>query len=99
AETGLSWIPWFVSALDAHYRVLREESAWVRRWPSDVLREHVKFTTQPIESSPDERRGFVDYLAAVEGIEDMLCFSSDYPHWDTDAPSYAAAIFPESWCD
>ena len=29
----------------------------------------------------------------------MLCFSSDYPHWDTDAPSYAAAIFPERWCD
>src|SRR5690606_15673037 len=33
-ETGLAWVPNFLWRLDAHYRVLRAESDWVRQRPS-----------------------------------------------------------------
>jgi predicted TIM-barrel fold metal-dependent hydrolase len=70
---------------------------WVKRWPSEYLRERVALTTQPIETTPGERGGLIEHLSSFEGIEEMLCFSSDYPHWDMDVPSYLESIMPKSW--
>jgi predicted TIM-barrel fold metal-dependent hydrolase len=33
----------------------------------------------------------------TEGIEDLLCFSSDYPHWTGDSPTFVAKLLPKSW--
>jgi hypothetical protein len=76
---------------------MRHESKWVRRVPSEYLREHLGVSTQPIEASIDDRRRLVDYLRTVEGIEDMICFSSDYPHWDADEPTFIGSILPAAW--
>jgi uncharacterized protein len=27
----------------------------------------------------------------------MLCFSSDYPHWDADEPTFIGSILPVEW--
>ena len=54
-------------------------------------------STQPVEASIDDRRRLVDYLRTVEGIEEMLCFSSDYPHWDADEPTFIGSILPPEW--
>jgi predicted TIM-barrel fold metal-dependent hydrolase len=35
-------------------------------------------------------------LAAV-GAPDILCYASDYPHWDGDEPGYFERRLPESW--
>ena len=45
------------------------------------------FTTQPIEEphQPDEFRLLLDDL----GMDDRIMFSTDYPHWDFDAPDQA----------
>jgi predicted TIM-barrel fold metal-dependent hydrolase len=99
AETGTAWLPWLAASLDSHYDILRRESKWVRRLPSEYLREHVVFTTQPSEGSVDDRHAFIEHLSLFEGIERMLCFSSDYPHWDADPPWYIDAVLPKSWHD
>jgi predicted TIM-barrel fold metal-dependent hydrolase len=95
-ESGVSWLPWLMWNFDAHAKLLRSESRWVRRDPGDYIREHVRLTTQPLEASPRNEQ-LIDLLEAVGGVEDILCFATDYPHWDLDNPTYIATRLPKSW--
>jgi len=95
-EGGVGWLPWLASNLDANYKVLRAEMPSLDRKPSEYLREHVRLTTQPFEASDDPKR-VVRALSTVEGIEELLCFSTDYPHWDGDNPRYMTNRLPDEW--
>jgi predicted TIM-barrel fold metal-dependent hydrolase len=56
------------------------------RPPSEYIKRNFWYTTQPMEEPPQPellRRTF-DWVGW-----DRLLFSSDYPHWDQDDPSYA----------
>jgi uncharacterized protein len=97
AEEGIAWLPWLITQLDANYELMKRESKWVRRRPSEYLRERLGVSTQPVEASIDDRRRLVDYLRTVDGVEDMICFSSDYPHWDADEPTFIGSILPAQW--
>jgi predicted TIM-barrel fold metal-dependent hydrolase len=99
SECGLFWVPWLATTLDDRYDLMRRESRWVRKRPSEYMRERTRYATQPIEATPADREEMVDYLKVVDGIEEMLCFSTDYPHWDSDMPSYIRSILPKSWHD
>jgi predicted TIM-barrel fold metal-dependent hydrolase len=50
------------------------------------VREHIRFTTQPIDEpeNPRDMRPIIDWVGV-----DRLLFSTDYPHWDFDDPRYA----------
>lgn len=96
-EYGLGWIAPLLWRLDREFDLLRSESPWVRRPPSEYVREHVLFSTQPIEESPHSKRALARLLDTVEGIEDMLCFSTDYPHITMDDPMYVAQLIPQEW--
>ncbi|ROS38454.1 amidohydrolase family protein [Amycolatopsis thermoflava] len=95
-EAGTAWLPWLAWKLDAHYDVLRRESRWVRKRPSEYLREHVSVTTQPLEMSPKPEQLWQLY-EAYGGMENQLCFATDYPHWDADSPAYIGRRIPEAW--
>ncbi|MGW4335740.1 amidohydrolase family protein [Rhodococcus koreensis] len=94
-EWGFSWIPAIAQRLDSSFDILRSESPLVRRLPSEVIREHVRFSSQPFEFVP--AADLASILGAFDGFEDLLCFSSDYPHWDADEPTYIASRIPRSW--
>ena len=72
-------------ALDDAWALLREDVPHLDRPPSEVLREHLWFTTQPIEEPADPAR-HGDRACATLGMDDRIMFASDYPHWDFDAP-------------
>lgn len=95
-EAGVAWLPWVVSKLDAAYSSLRQESDWVRKLPSEYVREHIRITSQPLELSP-RRQDLIDVLETFDGIEDIVCFASDYPHWDADDPTSIVSRLPKSW--
>jgi len=95
-EAGVAWLPWLVTKLDAAYADLRRETPWVKRLPSEYLRERVGLTTQPLELTPAAGQ-LTDYLSVVPGVEDMLCFASDYPHWDADELRFIGRRIPVEW--
>lgn len=97
-EFGTAWAPSIIWGMDKQYAQLRLESPWVKRWPSEYFHDHIKLSTQPFEESPD-RRGMIDVMTAVEGMEDVLCFSSDYPHLTFDDPTWVARRLPPGWAD
>lgn len=95
-ETGIAWVPGYLWSLDAHYDVFRAESSQVRQLPSEYFRQHIKLSTQPFELTPRKEQ-LIEVLEAFGGMEELLCFSSDYPHWDADEPFFVASRIPKSW--
>jgi predicted TIM-barrel fold metal-dependent hydrolase len=88
---GLLW------RLDTAWRGCRTEVPHCVSPPSSYVREHVAWTTQPLEEPPDERL----LAPAIEGLDPCrtLCFSSDYPHWDFDDPRQTLARLPTEWTE
>jgi predicted TIM-barrel fold metal-dependent hydrolase len=95
-ENGIAWLPWMLWTLDDAYADLRRESPWVKRLPSEYLREHLTLSTQPLEQT-GRKEQLTELLEATGGVEDMLLFAADYPHWDTDDPAYIARRLPAAW--
>ncbi len=95
-EGGLAWLPGIMWRLDANWLGLRSEVPWLVRRPSEILRDHVRFTTQPLELIDGNDELLFAMLAAV-GAPDLLCFASDYPHWDFDDPNQMIRRFPAGW--
>ena len=89
-EGGFAWMPPLLWRLDHAYRRLRAEVPHLRRLPSEVIREHVWITTQPMEE-PTNPAHFHQLLAQL-GMNDRLIFATDYPHWDFDAPDQAFPV-------
>ena len=85
-EAGFTWLPYFMSRLDQQFVSFRDQVPWVTRKPSDVLRSNIRLTTQPMEFlNVRQLMRLIDEI----GSEEMLLFSSDYPHYDTDVVSEA----------
>jgi predicted TIM-barrel fold metal-dependent hydrolase len=95
-EYGITWLPSVLWRLDGVYDTLRYESPWVKRWPSEYVHDHMAFSTQPLEKGP-KTADLADLLGTVDGIEDMLCFSSDYPHFTEDDVDFVARNLPTAW--
>ena len=95
-EGGLAWLPGMLWRLDTNWRALRSEVPWLERKPSEVAREHVRFSTQPLEHTDGHDETLFEMLEAA-GAPDNLCFASDYPHWDFDDPGFMLNRLPEAW--
>ena len=95
-EGGVSWVPPLLWQLDADWKLLRQEVPQLKELPSEYFYRQVRLTSQPIEEPDDVE----DLIAAWElaRAPEIVMFSSDYPHWDSDDP-YAAipAKLPEDW--
>jgi predicted TIM-barrel fold metal-dependent hydrolase len=80
-EGGFTWVPAFAWRLDSLWRRLKAEVPRVKRPPSEYIREHFWFSSQPIGDweNPDDLKVTLDWLGW-----DRLVYSSDYPHWDFD---------------
>lgn len=91
-ESSWTWVPHLMWRFDYNYRSLRREVPWVKRMPSEYIREHVRISTQPMEVADDPQQLF--RMFEMIGTDEFLLFSTDYPHWDFDSPQ---AAFPPSF--
>jgi uncharacterized protein len=80
-ETGVAWLPWYLWRMDEHYRYARADIPWVRRLPSEHMRDNVLIATQPLADLTE--RQFMS-LIELSASERIFCFATDYPHYDAD---------------
>ncbi len=86
-EGGFTWMPSLMWRLDKEWKGLRHNTPWVKRPPSDYMREHIRLTVQPVDAPP----GGVALGEIVAQMESdaMLLFGTDYPHDHFDDPTAA----------
>ena len=82
AEAGITWLPSLMWRFDKNWKGLRRDTPWVDRLPSEIIRQHVRLTLQPIDE-PLEAHRLIETLEHI-GSDEMLLFSTDYPHWQFD---------------
>jgi hypothetical protein len=86
-ELGWSWAVPLAWRMDHAFRVMGSEVRHLTRLPSEYIRDHISYTTQPVEEpEKDEYSDEVLEAFTASGMGDKLMFSSDYPHWDFDEP-------------
>ncbi|GAA5019670.1 amidohydrolase family protein [Actinopolymorpha pittospori] len=90
-ENGFAWAASLRWRMDQAFELLRSEVPHLSRRPSEYFEEHVYLATQPVEE-PEKREYFQQMLEQYPGYVDRLLFSSDYPHWDGDAPNRAVPL-------
>ncbi|MCE3551398.1 amidohydrolase family protein [Pseudonocardia sp. RS11V-5] len=80
-ESGASWLPPLMWRFDKDWKGLRHDTPWVDRAPSDLIRRHFRLATAPLDvEGPDGLLRLIDQL----GSDEMLLYSSDYPHHHHD---------------
>src|SRR5262249_20829224 len=77
-----TWLPAFMWHTDKDWRGVRREVPWVDEPPSDIIRRQVRFTIQPLDEPPES--GVLERVIEHIGSDDLLLFSTDYPHWQFD---------------
>lgn len=83
-ESGLAWIPFLMQRLDNEYMMRSSEAPLLRKRPSEYMREHFYYTTQPMETGDPEA---LELTLEMINADTQLLFASDYPHWDFNLPS------------
>ncbi len=81
-ESGVTWLPAALWRLDKTWRGVRAEVPWLEQMPTEIVREHFRFTLQPFDAPPTEAQ--VQTIMDQLGSDRMLLFSTDYPHWHFD---------------
>lgn len=94
-EGGAFWLPPLLWRFDKNWKGLRQTTPWLERAPSEYIREHVRFSTQPLEE-PGDPGQFTAMLDLFPDAARMLLFATDFPHWDNDTPDFAARAFPSA---
>jgi len=77
-ESGWTWLPALMWRLDKEWRSQRREVPWIKRPPSQYIRDHVRATVQPLDVP--ERASHLAEILVHLGSDEMLMYSSDYPH-------------------
>ncbi|UTF55759.1 amidohydrolase family protein [Natronosalvus rutilus] len=96
-ECGYTWVPFFMWRMDEEWRATRAQVPWLEQAPSEYIREHVRFTTQPVHA-PERPHQFKQILEMMHADETLM-FASDYPHWDSDSPEHALPNLPDDLTD
>jgi predicted TIM-barrel fold metal-dependent hydrolase len=93
-ESGLTWLSGFIWRSDKTWKGVRAEVPWVTRAPSEIIRDHVRFTVQPIDAA-DEREAILRLSDHLK-LDELFLFSTDYPHWQFDGDAALPSGIPDA---
>lgn len=81
-ESGFTWLPGHLWRLTKFWRGLRMEIPWVDRAPTEIVKSNVRLTITPCDGPPDPKS--MELLIDHMDSDELLLFSTDYPHWQFD---------------
>ncbi len=92
-ESGVTWLPGFLWRFSKFWRGARTEVPWVDRPPAEIVRDNFRLTIQPFDgpSNVEDVERVIEHLRS----DDMLLFSSDFPHWQFDGDEAMPKGIPE----
>ena len=82
-ESGFTWLPTLMWRTNKTWRGVRPEIPWIDRPPTEIIRDQVRCTLQPVDAPPSDAERLARTLDHI-GSDRMLLFSTDYPHWHFD---------------
>lgn len=85
-ESGWTWMPSTMWRIDKEWKGLRRDTPWVKRRPSEYIREHIRLTTQPTDAPKERDLQQLSEIVDQLGSEDILMYASDYPHHHGPGP-------------
>jgi predicted TIM-barrel fold metal-dependent hydrolase len=77
-ECGFAWLAPLLWRFDKDWKGVWREVPWVKRRPSEYVREHFRFTTAPAHLPGDPVA--LDQLLEIMDGAGNLVYASDYPH-------------------
>lgn len=92
-EHAFTWILPLMWRMDAIWEARKSDVPHVKRKPSEYVKDHIWFTTQPLDY-PEDKLELTNALEWMEA-DKILLFSSDYPHWTFDDPRWVIKHLPE----
>jgi len=93
-ESGVTWVPPLMWRMSKDWRGSRIEVPWIKEQPADIIRTHLRVTSQPFDG-PDDPAELEKVLSHFLS-DDMLLFSTDYPHWHFEGFNVLPNGFPEA---
>jgi predicted TIM-barrel fold metal-dependent hydrolase len=89
ADGGYDILTPLMWRLDTFWMSMRDQTPWVDRYPSEYLRDHVRFCSSAFDGPTDESQTerWLDYTDKA----DLLMYGSSYPHWSTSSPHAVVA--------
>lgn len=77
-ESGFTWLAPHMWRFDKEWKNLRRLVPWVKRAPSEYIREHFRLTVQPIDGPENNHRQLLEVVEQL-GSDDMLMYASHFP--------------------
>ncbi|EID08914.1 amidohydrolase family protein [Mycolicibacterium phlei] len=88
ADGGYDILTPLMWRLDTFWMSMRDQTPWVDRYPSEYLRDHVRFCSSafdgPTDAALTER--WMDFTDKA----DLVMYGSHYPHWSSTPPAEVA---------
>ena len=89
AEGGYDILTPLMWRLDTFWMSMRDQTPWVDRFPSEYLRDHVRFCSSALDGPTDD--GQAERWMDFTDKADLLMYGSSYPHWSTTGPDAVLA--------
>lgn len=96
-ESGVSWLPAHLWKFDKEWKNLRMQVPWVKRPPSQYIRDHIRLTAEPWDMPTDD--GLALDLFEQLGSEELLLYATGYPHQSVGGLDHLLGVLPTSVAD
>lgn len=89
ADGGYDILTPLIWRLDTFWLSNRDQTPWVDRYPSQYLKDHVRFCSSAFDGPTDlsQAQRWMEFSDKA----DLLMYGSSYPHWSTTSPQDVTA--------